>query len=710
MNKQLKQISEKLQLKSFQVENTINLLHAGATLPFIARYRKEMTGALDEVQIAGIKEELARLLEFNKRQKSILEAIDKKGKLTKELKAKIENCKQVSELEDLYLPYKQKRKTRAVKAKEKGLEPLAKILMKQKEIKIRQKATEFVKHEIEDVEMALQGARDIIAEWVNESETARSVVRNIFQRKALIRSKLIKGKEQEGEKFKDYFQFEEALKKCVSHRMLALRRGEAETVLKLEIVPENEKEVLESLNRIFVKGNADSSLQVKKAVKDAYLRLLKPAMETEFFRLSKENADKEAIRVFSENLRQLLLASPLGQKRVLAIDPGYRSGCKVVCLDAQGNLLHNESIYPHPPINQRKTAAKKITSLVEMYNIQAIAVGNGTAGRETEHFVSHLHYDRKLQIFVVNEAGASIYSASKIAREEFPQYDVTVRGAVSIGRRLMDPLAELVKIDAKSIGVGQYQHDVDQNLLKQSLTQVVASCVNKVGVNLNTASKHLLTHISGLGPRLAQNIVDYRSENGAFQSRKEIMKVKQMGAGAFEQCAGFLRVENSKNPLDNSSVHPESYDVVMKMAKDLNVKLKDLIADANLRKQIDVEKYISPKIGLPSLQDIMLELEKPARDPRGKVKVFQFKDKIHAIDQLKIGMELPGIITNITNFGAFVDVGIKQDGLIHISNLANCFVSNPADVVHLHQHVKVKVIEVDVAGKRIQLSLKDCEQ
>lgn len=709
MKKYIDQISKSLQLQAFQVENTMQLLGEGATLPFIARYRKEMTGSLDEVQIANVKEELARLTELDKRRESIIEAIDKQEKLTDELRARIEACTELNQLEDLYLPYKQKRKTRAVKAKEKGLEPLAKILMKQLERDVESRASQFVNDEVADEEEALQGARDIIAEWVNENEISRNSVRGIFQRQAVIRSKVVKGKEEEGEKFKDYFQSEEPLKRCASHRMLALRRGEAEGVLRLEIAP-NEDDVLDRLNRIFVKGNTEASDHVEVAVKDAYKRLLGSSIETEFAKASKEEADKEAIRVFSENLRQLLLASPLGQKRVLAIDPGYRTGCKVVCLDAQGNLMHNETIYPHAPQNQGKMAAKKLTNMVETYNIQAIAIGNGTASRETERFVTNLHYDRKVQVFVVSEAGASIYSASKVAREEFPEYDVTVRGAVSIGRRLMDPLAELVKIDAKSIGVGQYQHDVDQNLLKQSLDQVVESCVNKVGVNLNTASKHLLTYVSGLGPQLAQNIVDYRAENGAFSSRKEITKVKRMGAKAFEQCAGFLRIPNSENPLDNSAVHPESYGIVKQMAKDVNCSVADLIADKNLHKQIDLNKYVSNEVGLPTLKDIMEELEKPGRDPRTAIKVFQFKEGIYKIEQLEVGMEMPGIVTNITNFGAFVDVGVKQDGLVHISQLANRFVSDPADVVQLHQHVNVKVIEVDVARKRIQLSMKDCEQ
>ncbi len=702
-------IAKSLGIQISQVKNTVELLDEGATLPFIARYRKERTGSLDEVQIGNIKDELARLKELEKRRESILEAIEKQDKLTDELRAKLNACTQLNQLEDIYLPYKQKRKTRAVKAREKGLESLAKILMSQNENDPESRASQFINHEVADEDEALQGARDIIAEWINENEIARSSVRNIFQRQATIRCKLVKGKEEEGVKFKDYFDSEEPLRRSASHRVLAMRRGEAEGILRVSIAPD-EDEVLEKLNRIFVKGQTSSSKQVEMAEKDAYKRLLNPSIETEFAKSSKEAADIEAIRVFADNLRQLLLSSPLGQKRVLAIDPGFRTGCKVVCLDAQGSLLHNETIYPHAPQNQGKMAAKKLTNMVETYNIQAIAVGNGTAGRETERFVTNLHYDRKVQVFVVSEAGASIYSASKVAREEFPEYDVTVRGAVSIGRRLMDPLAELVKIEPKSIGVGQYQHDVDQNLLQQSLDQVVESCVNKVGVNLNTASKHLLTYVSGLGPQLAQNIVDYRTEEGAFNSRKQLMKVKRMGAKAFEQCAGFLRIQNAKNPLDNSAVHPEAYSIVKEMAKDQKCSVEDLINDNELRLKINLNDYVTPEVGLPTLKDIMEELEKPGRDPRQIIKVFQFKEGIYKIDQLELGMELPGIVTNITNFGAFVDVGVKQDGLVHISQLANRFVSNPADVVQLHQHVSVKVTEIDVARKRIQLSMKDLEQ
>lgn len=702
-------IAKSLGIQASQVKNTVELLDEGATLPFIARYRKERTGSLDEVQIGDIKDELARLKELDKRRESIIEAIEKQDKLTDELRAKINACMQLNQLEDIYLPYKLKRKTRAVKAREKGLEPLAKILMSQNENDPESRASQFLNNEVANEDEALQGARDIIAEWINENEIARSSVRNIFQRQATIRCKLIKGKEEEGIKFKDYFASEELLKKSASHRLLAMRRGEAEGILRVSIAPD-EDDVLEKLNRIFVKGQTSSSKQVEIAEKDAYKRLLNPSIETEFAKSSKEVADIEAIRVFADNLRQLLLSSPLGQKRVLAIDPGFRTGCKVVCLDAQGNLLHNETIYPHAPQNESKMAARKLTNMVETYNIQAIAVGNGTAGRETERFVTNLHYDRKVQVFVVSEAGASIYSASKVAREEFPDYDITVRGAVSIGRRLMDPLAELVKLEPKSIGVGQYQHDVDQSLLQQSLDQVVESCVNKVGVNLNTASKHLLTYVSGLGPQLAQNIVDYRTEEGAFNSRKQLMKVKRMGAKAFEQCAGFLRIQNAKNPLDNSAVHPEAYSIVKEMAKDQKCSVEDLINDKELRSKISLNDYVTSEVGLPTLKDIMEELEKPGRDPRQIIKVFQFKDGIYKIDQLELGMELPGIVTNITNFGAFVDVGVKQDGLVHISQLANRFVSNPADVVQLHQHVNVKVTEVDVARKRIQLSMKDLEQ
>ena len=701
-------IARKLQLQTSQVGNTIALLDQGATLPFIARYRKEMTGSLDEVQIGDVKSLLAHHIDMDKRRDSIIEAIDKQGKLTDDLKNRLLSCQELNQLEDIYLPYKQKRKTRAVKAREKGLEPLAKILMKQQERDVTGRAQKYVNNEVADQQDALQGARDIIAEWINESEAARNTVRLSFKRDAVIHSKVVKGKEQEGVKYEDYFDFQEPLKRCLSHRLLAIRRGEAEGVLRVSVSPDADI-AIERLQRIFVNGNNEAAQQVDLALNDSYKRLLSPSIETEFSRSSKEKADEEAIRVFAENLRQLLLAPPLGQKRVLGIDPGYLTGCKVICMDAQGNLLHNETIYPHPPQNKGKMAAGKIANLVASYDIQAIAIGNGTASRETERFITNLHYDRKVQVFVVSEAGASIYSASKVAREEFPEYDVTVRGAVSIGRRLMDPLAELVKIEPKSIGVGQYQHDVDQSKLQQSLDQVVESCVNRVGVNLNTASKHLLTYVSGLGPQLAQNIVDYRAENGAFASRKALMKVKRMGAKAFEQCGGFLRIPDAVNPLDNTAVHPEAYAVVNQMAKDLGCEVTDLIQDAELRKKIDLKHYVSPEVGMPTLKDIMEELEKPGRDPRKHIKMFQFADGIFKISDLQVGMTLPGIVTNITNFGAFVDVGVKQDGLVHISQLANRFVSNPNEVVQLNQHVKVKVIEVDVMRKRIQLSMKDME-
>ena len=603
------------------------------------------------------------------------------------------------------MPYKQKKRTRAEIAKEKGLEPLAKIIMMQRDNALAVRLRSFVNGVVVTEEDALKGARDIIAEWVNESESARNTVRAVFASKAEIVSRVVKGKETEGDKYADYFAFSEPLNRCSSHRLLAMRRGEAEGYLKITIQPDEEP-CLERLNRIFVKANNDAAEQVAIAVEDAYKRLLKPSIETEFSAKSKERADTEAIRVFAENLRQLLLASPLGQKRVLGIDPGFRTGCKLVCLDEQGNLLHNETIFPHPPQNETAQAIRKMQKLVEMYKIQAIAIGNGTAGRETEFFVQKIRYDRKVQIFSVSESGASIYSASKIAREEFPEYDVTVRGAVSIGRRLMDPLAELVKIDPKSIGVGQYQHDVDQNRLKKTLDQTVESVVNTVGVNLNTASKHLLVYVSGLGAQLAQNIVDYRAENGAFSSRFDLLKVPRMGAKSFEQCAGFLRIAGAENPLDNSAVHPESYGVVERMAKDLNCSVEDLMHDSALRSKIVLEKYVTEKVGLHTLKDIMSELEKPGRDPRSVIKVFEFDPSVKKIEDLKVGQLLPGIVTNVTNFGAFVDIGIKENGLVHVSNISDNFVKDPAEIVHLHQHVQVRVLEVDLQRKRIQLSMK----
>lgn len=701
-------IAAELKLPAHRIANTLKLLQGGATIPFISRYRKEATGGLDEVQIGDIQTRYEKLCELSKRKETVLSTIEEQGKLTPELKARISACWNTTELEDIYLPFKPKRKTRAEAARAKGLEPLALLLMMQKENNLAAKVRNFVKGEVKDEEDALKGARDILAEQISEDERSRNLMRNQFQRQALIQSKVVKGKEAEeaSAKYRDYFDFCEPLKKCSSHRLLALRRGESEGVLKVTIFPEDEDMCNERLQRLFVRANNECAHQVEEALTDAYKRLLKPAIETEFAALSKEKADEEAIRVFAENLRQLLLAPPLGQKRVMGIDPGFRTGCKVVCLDAQGTLLHNEAIYPHPPKSEYAQAARKIVKLVEQYKIEAIAIGNGTASRETEQFVTSQRYDREVQVFVVSEDGASIYSASKTAREEFPDYDVTVRGAVSIGRRLMDPLAELVKIDAKSIGVGQYQHDVDQTKLKASLDQTVESCVNLVGVNVNTASKHLLTYVSGLGPTLAQNIVDYRTENGPFESRRQLLKVPRMGAKAYEQCAGFLRIPQAKNPLDNSAVHPESYPIVEQMAKDLNCTVADLIKDKELRSKIDLKKYVTDTVGLPTLTDILQELDKPGRDPRQKIQVFEFDKNVRTLDDLQEGMELPGIVTNITNFGCFVDIGIKENGLVHVSQLADRFVSNPADVVRIHQHVRVKVMNIDNERKRIQLTMK----
>lgn len=701
-------IAAELKLPAHRIANTLKLLQGGATIPFISRYRKEATGGLNEVQIGDIQTRYEKLCELSKRKETVLSTIEEQGKLTPELKSRISACWNATELEDIYLPFKPKRKTRAEAARAKGLEPLALLLMMQKENNLAAKVRNFVKGEVKDEEDALKGARDILAEQISEDERSRNLMRNQFQRQALIQSKVVKGKEAEeaSAKYRDYFDFCEPLKKCSSHRLLALRRGESEGVLKVTIFPEDEDMCNERLQRLFVRANNECAHQVEEALTDAYKRLLKSAIETEFAALSKEKADEEAIRVFAENLRQLLLAPPLGQKRVMGIDPGFRTGCKVVCLDAQGTLLHNEAIYPHPPKSEYAQAARKIVKLVEQYKIEAIAIGNGTASRETEQFVTSQRYDREVQVFVVSEDGASIYSASKTAREEFPDYDVTVRGAVSIGRRLMDPLAELVKIDAKSIGVGQYQHDVDQTKLKASLDQTVESCVNLVGVNVNTASKHLLTYVSGLGPTLAQNIVDYRTENGPFESRRQLLKVPRMGAKAYEQCAGFLRIPQAKNPLDNSAVHPESYPIVEQMAKDLNCTVADLIKDKELRSKIDLKKYVTDTVGLPTLTDILQELDKPGRDPRQKIQVFEFDKNVRTLDDLQEGMELPGIVTNITNFGCFVDIGIKENGLVHVSQLADRFVSNPADVVRIHQHVRVKVMSIDHERKRIQLTMK----
>jgi uncharacterized protein len=698
-------ISKSLNLSAKNVESTVKLIDEGATIPFISRYRKEATGGLDEVQISKIKDLNEKFLELEKRKEFILKSISEQEKLTPDLEKQISESWDSTELEDIYLPFKPKRQTRAEKARKKGLEGLAKWLMSQQSGSVSSKASEFINEEVKDEEDALQGARDIIAEWVNEDANTRQIVRNIFSREAVITSKVISGKEEEGEKYADYFDFSAPLARCPSHRILAIRRGESEGFLRVSISVDEDK-CLDRLVPRYAKNNTESADHVEDAVVDAYKRLLKPSIETEFAALSKEKADESAISVFADNLRQLLLAPPLGQQRILGIDPGYRTGCKLVCLDQQGNLLHNETIYPHPPQNEYSKAGNKVVKLVSTYKIDAIAIGNGTASRETERFITNLRYEKEVKVFVVSESGASVYSASKIAREEFPNYDVTVRGAVSIGRRLSDPLAELVKIDPKSIGVGQYQHDVDQNKLKKALDQTVESCVNLVGVNLNTASKHLLTYVSGLGDTLAQNIIDYRSENGPFRSRSELKKVPRLGPKAFEQSAGFLRIPDSTNPLDNSAVHPESYPIVEKMAKDLNTSVKELINNKPLIDSIEIDRYKTDSVGEETLTDILLELEKPGRDPRSKVQLLEFDPNIRTINDLKEGMILPGIVTNITNFGCFVDVGIKENGLVHISEMANHFISNPGEVVSLHQHLNVKVLSVDLERKRIQLSLK----
>lgn len=698
-------ISKSLNLSAKNVESTVKLIDEGSTIPFISRYRKEATGGLDEVQISKIKDLNEKFLELEKRKEFILKSISEQEKLTPDLEKQISESWDSTELEDIYLPFKSKRQTRAEKARKKGLEGLAKWLMSQQSGSVSSKASEFINEEVKDEEDALQGARDIIAEWVNEDANTRQIVRNIFSREAVITSKVISGKEEEGEKYADYFDFSAPLARCPSHRILAIRRGESEGFLRVSISVDEDK-CLERLVPCYAKNNTEAADHVEDAVVDAYKRLLKPSIETEFAALSKEKADESAISVFADNLRQLLLAPPLGQQRILGIDPGYRTGCKLVCLDQQGNLLHNETIYPHPPQNEYSKAGNKVVKLVSTYKIDAIAIGNGTASRETERFITNLRYEKEVKVFVVSESGASVYSASKIAREEFPNYDVTVRGAVSIGRRLSDPLAELVKIDPKSIGVGQYQHDVDQNKLKKALDQTVESCVNLVGVNLNTASKHLLTYVSGLGDTLAQNIIDYRSENGPFRSRSELKKVPRLGPKAFEQSAGFLRIPDSTNPLDNSAVHPESYPIVEKMAKDLNTSVKELINNKPLIDSIEIDRYKTDSVGEETLTDILLELEKPGRDPRSKVQLLEFDPNIRTINDLKEGMILPGIVTNITNFGCFVDVGIKENGLVHISEMANHFISNPGEVVSLHQHLNVKVLSVDLERKRIQLSLK----
>ncbi len=695
----------------WQVENTILLLEDKATIPFISRYRKEATGGLDEVKISQIKQEYNRLSELKDRKNTIIKTIEEQGKLTSELHYKISNTYNSIELEDIYLPYKPKKRSRAEKAKEKGLEPLADKIYTKKCVSPEKEAKKYLSEEVKDTDEALQGARDIIAEKINEDTATRNIIRNIFKSEAFIKSKVIKDKETEAIKYKDYFKFEENLNQCPSHRLLAMRRGEEEGFLRVSISPP-EDSVLNALSRIYLKNNNPKcNEQIETAAKDGYKRLLQPSIETEFNNISKAKADKEAIKVFADNLRQLLMAAPLGHKRVLALDPGYRSGCKLVCLNKQGSLLYNTVIYPHPPQSKKAEAAKTLNELIKQFKIEVIAVGNGTASRETETFArEEVKKFHNIPVFSVSENGASVYSASKIAREEFPEQDVTVRGAVSIGRRLIDPLAELVKIDPKSIGVGQYQHAVNQNALKESLDEVVESCVNSVGVNVNTASKHLLTHISGISATLAQNIVDYRNQNGAFKSRKELMKVPRMGNKSFEQSAGFLRIADAKNPLDASAVHPESYNIVEQMAKDLNCTVGELLKDEQKRKKINPHKYINKKTGLPTIKDILNELSKPGLDPREKITAFKFSDKIHSIEDLEEGMIVAGIISNITNFGAFVDIGIKQDGLIHISNLCDKYVSSPADVVKLQQKVEVKVIEIDIARKRIGLSMKGVAQ
>ena len=706
-----------------QVQGTVGLLEEGCTIPFISRYRKEVTGTLDEVQVANISDQLEKLKELEKRKETILKTIEEQGKLTPELQTRIEGSWDSTELEDIYLPYKPKRKTRAEVARQKGLEPLATFLMLQNpNADIDKKVKEFINEEkgVKTAEEAIQGAQDIIAEQVSESEAARNIVRFNFKKDAVITSKLKKTADTSSEKtgntteadaaskYRDYFDFSEKLSKCASQRLLAMRRGEAEGFLHVSISGDDER-CLDRLDQQFLRNSSRSAELVWDAIEDGYKRLLKPSIETEFANLSKELADKEAIRIFVKNLEQLLMSPPLGQKRVLALDPGFRTGCKVVCLDAEGNLLHNEAIYPHPPKNERRAAADKLWTLTKQYKIEAISIGNGTASRETEAFVRSLGLPKEIQIFVVSEDGASIYSASKVARDEFPDYDVTVRGAVSIGRRLMDPLAELVKIDPSSIGVGQYQKDVDQKELKHSLDQTVEMCVNKVGVNVNTASKHLLTYISGLGPTIAQNIVSYRAENGAFASRKDLLKVPKLGPKAFEQAAGFLRVNGSKQPLDNSAVHPESYPIVEKMAKDLHCTVAELMSNKELRAKIDINRYVTDKVGLPTLQDIMQELDKPGRDPRQQLTVFEFSKDVKELEDVQVGMVLPGIITNITQFGCFVDVGVHTKGLVHISELADHFVKDPSEEVQLHQHVNVRVIGIDLQRGRMQLSMKRME-
>ncbi len=716
-------IASELHLSEHAVGNTLKLLSEGCTIPFISRYRKERTGGLDEVQITAISDRSERLKEIQKRKETIVNTITEQQKMTPELQKRISDCWELSVLEDIYLPFKPKRHTRAQAAREQGLEPLATLLLMQREPHPEQAAKKYVNGQIADVAAALKGAQDIIAEEVSEDEQCRNQVRAAFRREAFIVSKVARGKKDsdEAQKYSDYFDWEEPLKRCSSHRLLAMRRGESEGILRLALTIDDD-ETTSRLQRKYVRGSGACQRLVAEAVEDGYKRLLKPSIENEFMTLGKERADEEAIRVFAENLRQLLLSAPLGQKRVMGIDPGFRTGCKVVCLDAQGNLLHHEAIFPHPPVNHRMQASMHVRQMIQEYKTEAIAIGNGTASRETKDFINDVLSSLSSPttptlptlptsptsptVYIVSEDGASVYSASKVARDEFPDEDVTVRGAVSIGRRLMDPLAELVKIDPKSIGVGQYQHDVDQAKLKHALDQTVESSVNLVGVNLNTASQHLLTYVSGLGPVLAQNIVDYRRQHGAFASRAELKKVPRLGPAAFQQCAGFLRIPHAKNPLDNSAVHPESYHIVEQMARDQHCTVDDLISNKALRQQIDIQRYVSQEVGLPTLTDILNELEKPGRDPRQQIEEFEFDSSVQTIDDLHEGMELPGIVTNITNFGAFVDIGVHQDGLVHVSQLADRYVSDPTLVVHLHQHVRVRVIGVDLRRQRISLSMK----
>ncbi len=704
-NNYIRLVSEKLGLFPGQVENALKLFEQGATIPFISRYRKEMTGSLDEVQLAAIRGQHARLVELDNRRNSVIRSIEEQGFMRDDLRARLNLAQSLTELEDIYLPFRPKKKTRASVAREKGLEPLAFIMLKQAVTDISRVAEEYLKDQVQEVEDALRGTRDIVAEWISEDQHARSAIRKLFREEAQISSWVVKGKDGEAIKYRDYYDYSEPLNRCPSHRVMAVFRGADEGMLRFTISPDTDK-AIHILERLFITGSGECSAQIALAIGDSYKRLLGPAIEKEFSILAKEKADEQAILVFTENLQQLLMAPPLGQKRVLAIDPGFRTGCKVVCLDEQGNLLHNETIYPHAPQQQAVMASKKINTLVNSHKIEAIAIGNGTASRETEELIRRVRFDRDVRVFVVSEAGASVYSASSTAREEFPDYDVTVRGAVSIGRRLMDPLAELVKIDPKSIGVGQYQHDVDQGRLKESLDQVVENCVNAVGVDLNTASMHLLNYVSGLGQQLARNIVDYRREKGTFRSREDLKKVARMGPKAFEQSAGFLRIRDGLNPLDNSAVHPESYYIVEKMAAGLKVPVSELLRNESLRNSLDIRQFLDEKAGLPTLTDIMQELSRPGRDPRAAIKIFEFAPDVHSIDDVRLGMVLPGIVTNITNFGVFVDIGAKQDGLVHISQMADTFVQNPADVVKLHQQVTVKVLDVDKSRKRIQLSLK----